>query len=467
MIAPDRDALQRQLDGLLAKHKCPGAAVGVLVGDDLVEVAGGVTNVTTQVPVRTDTLFLIQSVTKVWTATLVMQLVDEGLVELDAAVRTYLPDFTVARTDVAEKVTVRQLLHHTSGWLGDAPEPDGWGDEALAEAVRSYATLPQLHELGAMLSYSNSAYNVAGRLVEVVRGESWEQAIERRLAKPLGLTHLATFPEQALMHVTAIGHDTDLKTGDDTPFPTDRWCGPRSSAPCGGTLAMRVGDLVAFARMHRDGGVAADGTRVLSAESVTAMQQPQFPLHDPAMGAAWGLGWDIARDSDPLVIGHGGDGSGQHAQLIVIPQHRVVIAVLTNGGLGKVRSELTESLVHDIAGVDLPSAPSEAPEGLTIDASRVVGRYGRDDVVLELSDSGDGVELAVITSGEIAERAPGFTGVALPPLDERRFLLTHPQLGNQPTTISFLGPEDGPATHASLGLRVLPRLPDDQPRQDA
>src|SRR5262245_66611606 len=110
---PDRTELQRRLDELAVKHGVPGATAGVLVGDDVEVVATGVTRLGSQAAVTPDTLFLIASITKVWTATLVMGLVGEGRVDVDAPVSDYLdPPLRLADPEVPQTVTVGQVLCH-------------------------------------------------------------------------------------------------------------------------------------------------------------------------------------------------------------------------------------------------------------------------------------------------------------------------------------------------------------------
>ena len=127
----------------------PGAAVAVGVGDELVEAATGVVNRDTGVETTTDSVFQIGSVTKVWTAALVMQLVDEGLVDLDAPVRRYLPEFGVVDAAASASVTVRQLLSHTGGFDGDLFEDTGRGDDAVDRLLAFMRTnARQVHPTG-------------------------------------------------------------------------------------------------------------------------------------------------------------------------------------------------------------------------------------------------------------------------------------------------------------------------------
>src|SRR5439155_22509118 len=165
-------------------------------------------NIRTGAPATRDELFQIGSVSKVWTATIVMQLVDEGKLDLDEPVVTYLPEFKVADADVTAQVTTRHLLAHNSGIDGDLFLDTGRGDDCLEKYVAAMATLRQNHPLGATMSYCNSGYIVLGRMIEVLTETTWDVAMKERVFAPLGLTTAGTLPEEALLHAAAAGHST-------------------------------------------------------------------------------------------------------------------------------------------------------------------------------------------------------------------------------------------------------------------
>src|SRR5439155_14705543 len=164
----DVERLEQRLRELSAKHRVTGASLAILDGDDVTEAATGLINQETGVEVTTDTLFQIGSISKVFTTTLVMQLVDEGLVELDAPVKKSLPEFRVADDKATERVTVRQLLDHTSGIDGDFFEDTGRGDDCVERYVAACSGLGQVFEPGRFFSYCNAGFVVAGRLIEAV-----------------------------------------------------------------------------------------------------------------------------------------------------------------------------------------------------------------------------------------------------------------------------------------------------------
>ena len=184
--------ISEKLPALLAEHKVPGAAIGVYAGGEVFDFASGVLSHATGVEATADSVFQIGSITKTWTATLVMQLADEGLLDLDATVVEYLPDFGLADSEAARTMTVRQLLSHTAGFEGDIFTDTGWNDDCVEKYVATLKTDPQLFPPGEMFSYNNAGFCVLGRIIEVLRGKPFDQALREHLFAPLGLTHAAT-----------------------------------------------------------------------------------------------------------------------------------------------------------------------------------------------------------------------------------------------------------------------------------
>jgi CubicO group peptidase (beta-lactamase class C family) len=455
---PDRVELQRRLDELAVKHGVPGATAGVLVGDDVQVVATGVTRLGSQIPVTPDTAFLIASITKVWTATLVMRLVDEGRVDIDAPATDYLdPPLRLADSQVAKTVTIGQLLCHSGGFFGDADEPSIRGDDAVRQTVESYDGLTQLHRPGALFSYSNAGFNVLGRVVECVTNSTWDDALRTRLIEPLGLEHTSTLPEETMTRLHVVGHEP---AGPDTLDlkPVSPWLDPRGSGPCGGTLATTAGDLLAFARLHLQDGVAPSGTRLLEAATARSMREPRIAQPDPSMSPAWGWGWGIERVDAPRVVEHGGNTCGQESLLIVVPERDLAVCALTNGDAqGLLRDQFAAGVLEDLVGISRPRIPD--PVERDVDTAPFVGSYRRsEELTIDVTAGGSGLEAAFVTSGRIADRVPSFTS-SLTYAGGTTFRLTMPPMTESiAATFVHEGEATGPATHLALGLRVAPRV---------
>lgn len=450
--------LGERFAGLLAAHRIPGAAIAISVGDDVIEHAAGVLNNTTGVEVTPDSLFQIGSVTKPLTATLVMQLVDEGELDLDAPIRRCLPDFRLADEAASATITARHLLTHTAGFGGDIFTDTGRNDDAIELYVANLADVPQQSGPGDMFSYNNAAYVILGRVIEVLRGKPYAACLQEGLVDPLGLSHTALGAERAIMFRAAVGH-VAAKPGDpERPAPV--WNLPVGHAPAGSLLAMSPRDLLVFARMHMRDGVGPDGNAVLSPRSVAAMREQQVTV--PALagwGDGWGLGWELAQWPGGEVIGHRGGTLGQSSNLRLVPSAGLAIAFVQNGGQeGTATQELFGFLLRELAGVELPALPQPPAEPLPADPERYAGVYDSPAGELVVSADGDGrIWLERRPQGIFAE----YSGVEPPEeivrLEGEAFVQAEAQLGWHRTVV-FLG-DDGQG-HAQYlhGGRVSRRV---------
>ncbi|MDQ1712064.1 MAG: hypothetical protein QOE45_1514 [Frankiaceae bacterium] len=416
---------QERLTRLAAEHRVVGASLAFRLGQEVGAVAAGVLNVRTGQPATPASLFQVGSITKVWTATLVMQLADEGLLELDTPVREYLPEFRVADPVLTEGVTPRHLLAHTSGIDGDLFLDTGRGDDCLARYVAAMSDLRANHPLGATMSYCNAGYIVLGRLVEVLRGRVWDDVLREQLLRPLGLHSAGTLPEEALLHGAAVGHH--LLPDTDKQLVTPEWGLFRSCGPAG-LVHSTASDQLALTELHRAGGVTSDGARLLSAVSVDAMQEPQVGIPDPySMGSHWGLGWILSRWDGRRVIGHDGATLGQAAFLWLVPDSDVSVSLCTTGGnAADLFEALAGELLGELAGIVMPSRPVPPDKQLDVDPARYVGRYAREGAELVVSPSDDGLQLSVRTTGPLANSRPAMPPRQLRALSEEILLSRAP-----------------------------------------
>jgi len=379
-----------ELPRLIEKYDVPAAAVAVLADGEVVDDAAGVLSRATGVDATPHAVFQIGSITKLWTSTLVMQLVDEGAVDLDVPIRTYLPDFRILDEDAAAQITTRQLLCHTAGFEGDIFTDTGLGDDAVEKYLGVLHEVPQLFAPGEQFSYNNAGFCVLGRLVEVLREKPYDACLREYLFAPLGLTHAATSPYEAIMFRAAVGHIESKPGAGYEPAPV--WALARSNAPAGAMLAMRPRDLLAFAQMHMDDGKASDGTQVLAPGTAAAMHARQVDLPDLGlMGTSWGLGFERFDTPEGAIIGHDGGTIGQSAFLRIVPEAGVAVALLTNGGDAiSLYRDVVGHVLEQLGGVQLPALPEPPAAAERIDAGRYVGTYEADVVEMTVSQDADG-----------------------------------------------------------------------------
>src|SRR6266700_3247324 len=283
------------------KFKIPGVAVGVWADGKQISACHGVTSVDNPLPIDQDTLFIIASVTKTFTATTLMRLVAEGKVELNAPVRRYVPEFRLKDQQAADKITVLNLLNHTSGLDWRVNADTGEGDDALERYVAKMAEMELIALPGTRTSYSQAGYNLVGRIIEKVTGQTFEQAVASLVFEPLGLSHSFFARDDIMTWRFAVGHNP----GEDGTLSIARpWRYSRGDNP-GGGIASSVADLLLWARFHLGDGSAASGVRVLPTDALHQMKEPTAELRASTLGDAIGLSWFLRA------VGHAGSANGQ------------------------------------------------------------------------------------------------------------------------------------------------------------
>jgi len=438
LVTPDLDAHIREQK---ARWTVPGVAVGVLRDGERETRAYGVTSLETGCPVRPDTLLPIASISKVYTATLIMALVDEGTLELDAPIATYLPDLRLADERARDTITLRQLLSHQSGIFGDYYDSFGMGDDALTHCVASFPTLRQLTAPGELWAYCSSGFMLAGRVVEVVTGQPFEAAMRERVFEPLGLDHSFFFAHEAIVYPTAVGHTLKTPGGDEHEVCRE-YLLPRNVAPAGGIIS-DAGDLLTFAAFSIGDGMW-NGRRVLSPAALEAMQTPQVRAANFAAAGftEWcGLGWAIRFIDGVKVIEHGGSISGFQVKLKVVPARRFALAVLTNSGRGGVLGDVVAEWALDhFLGL---RAPRPEPIALPDEAlTRFSGRYRGPDEEVTLTVENGGLRRVVKVIDPTGNGDQTFPPNLLRPLSEREFVVVT-QDENEGSQVDFIEGDGG------------------------
>lgn len=456
--------LQEELERLADAHGVPGAAAAIAVDGRTTEAATGVVSTRSGVPVTSDTLFMAQSVTKMLTASLVMQLVDDGVVGLEDPVQRHLPGFRTADAAASRALTVRHLLTHTGGFDGDLWTATTVGPDALERFVDDVVGRAGQHAApGERFSYSNAGYGVLGRLVEVLRGLTYEEAVRRHLAAPLGIAELAFSADQALAFRTAIGHVPDPSGA--APRPLRSWAQmPPSNPAAGNQLAVSARGLLAFATMHLQDGAGPDGGTVLSPASARLMRARHVD-HPAALGprSSHGLGWWRSGDA---VVEHGGGATGIASLLRVAPRDGVAAVVMTNGEGG---DALARELLAPWFGPpdeppQLPPSPL-GPAGTPVpDPRRYLGRYEHRSARVEVTGHGEGgLRMTTTPQHEVLEMAAR-AGTEAPvrvadlvPLGGDVFVTD--EVGREPRRVELGGHDDaGRADWLFDGGRAVPRV---------
>ena len=445
-----REVCQSAL-GEMERLKVPGVAIGVVDGEAEHAAGLGVTSVEHPLPVTPDTLFQIGSTTKTVTGTAAMRLVEQGRLDLDAPVRAYLPALRLADADVAARVTLRHLFAHTAGWVGDYFDDLGNGDDALARIVERMADLPQLTPLGAVYSYNNAGFYLAGRVIEAVTGQTYEAAAKQLVLDPLGMAMSFFFPGDVMTHRFAVGHENPFEAGQPNPKVARPWPLARTAHPAGG-IASTVKDQLRYARFHMGDGTAQDGTRVLRAESLALMQAPYAAAAD---GDQVGVTWFIHDVDGARIVRHGGATNGQLSAFAMVPARRFAITVLTNAQRG---GELHQAIVKLALKLFL-GVEERDPPPIELPEERLREYAGRYDSALqgcELTIRGGELICQIVPKGGFPTRdtpaRPAPPPVRAAPCAGERFVaLDEPYKGVRG---EFLRDADGRVAWLRIGGRV-------------
>ncbi|MGW7816683.1 serine hydrolase domain-containing protein [Streptomyces puniciscabiei] len=278
--------------------------------------------------------YRIGSITKTFTAVLVMRLRDEGLLDLGDPLEKHLPGTG------AGEATIAELLAHTAGLAAESPGP--WWERTPGtlrpELSDVLGEQPLLHPVGRRHHYSNPGYTVLGALVEELRGAPWEEVLRSEILEPLGLHRTSTQPQAPHAGGWAVHPWADALL----PEPLEDL---GRMAPAG-QLWSTTGDLARFAAF-----LAAGDERVLGAESVREMRTPAAPAEaaDVLDGATYGLGLQIQRRDGRLLVGHSGSLPGFLANLTLSVEDDVAAVVLANCTSGPLLGAVGADLVRIVA----------------------------------------------------------------------------------------------------------------------
>ena len=345
-------------------HNVPGLVVGLLHKGKIKTAGFGVTNLENPLEVNSETLFQIGSITKTFTGTLAMKLVENGKLDLDSTVRSYLPDFKVKDETASEKATIRHLMTHTSGWTGDFFQDTGPGDDAGAKYMAEMANLDQLAPFGKVWSYNNAGFYLLGHIIETITEKSFQQVLREEVLETLGLKNTFFDPGDVITYRFASGHN-----GPQVARP---WPLPRAAYPAGG-ITCHVHDLLTYAQFHMGKDINLTDEPLLTQESRTLMQTPQTTVWKKEH---WGLTWAVNETYETRLVSHSGGTTGQISQLTLAPDKKIAWAIFTNASSGGAAcQEINKRILRDFVGIEVkdPQAKQASEKQLI----PFVGKYSR------------------------------------------------------------------------------------------
>src|SRR5215216_314637 len=323
---PNFDAIDAYVQDQIKEMRIPGAAVGIVKGDKVVHLESFGDADDSGREVTPQTPFKIGSSSKSFTALAIMQLVEEGKVDLDAPVQRYIPWFRVADPEASKHITVRNFLNQTSGIPTAAGLTYMYKEDssngALENEVRATRDVELTHPPGKVYQYSNRNYSTLGLIVQMVSGVSYEQYVKEHILTPLGMKNSFMLLPEAERHGLATGHQFWF----GRPFPGGGLNYNRGITPAG-LIASDAQDMSRYLIAQLNGG-RYEGAQVLSADGIAKLHQGTA---DAGGGASYAMGWvNSEMDGVPLVW-HNGDPADFHATMILVPKSKWGVVLLMNG----------------------------------------------------------------------------------------------------------------------------------------
>ncbi|MFT4123136.1 MAG: serine hydrolase domain-containing protein [Microbacteriaceae bacterium] len=351
----------------LEASKAVGAQLALATPGGVVTATGGIRSIATREPMTEDTVMQVGSFAKVFTATLVHQLVDDGLVDLRAPIGEYLGEES---PDVGDRVTLEQVLSMSSG-LDFGFYPDhGLDAHAVHNHVATLRRAPVMFPPGARFAYSGAGIVLAARVAERMRGQSWDDLVRERIIGPAGLVHTETDPLRFPFHPFAPGHEVG-PSGVARVVP--RLDHLRGTGPNGTTLVSTAADLARFAAVMALGS----GSPLLTPAGVARMHAPVAPLGAAMIADHWCTGPYVRHlDDGTAVYGHGGRWTAGVCDVVWAPALDFALATVTNtpDRAGELVLQVRDLLLAEL----LPAGGWERPTPIAdrpLDPARYLGRY--------------------------------------------------------------------------------------------
>jgi len=435
------------LEGQMLYRHLPGVAVGVVADQDLVWAQGfGFADTAGRTPMTPQTKFRMASHSKLFTATAVMQLREQGRLRLDDPVTRHLPWFRVKSADPDDPpITIEELLTHSSGLPREAGSHWTDFDFPSTEELRGLMSERQApFSPDVRWKYSNLAYSIAGLVIEAVSGQSWADYVQQHIYTPLGMTASSVDTEVPGL-ATGYGRLMPDGTRATTPFIDARGMGAATG------ITSTVEDMARFASAQFRRGPTG-GDRILSTGSLRDMHRVRVLETNWTQGNA--IGFAVRRDRDKVYVQHGGSYPGYQTQTMLQLDGKVAVIVLTNAddaNPGAIATQLMNTVGDAVAKA---SAPPAEPSATTWDPawSRFAGLYrgrGGESHVIELNK-----RLVVISPNAPTLDNP----VQLVPIGNGQFRYTAPTGGGPVGEIVRFVEADGRVVRMITGDSYVERV---------
>jgi CubicO group peptidase (beta-lactamase class C family) len=381
--------IEKEIEEKRKELGVPGVAVAIVKDDKVVFQRGfGWRDVERKLPVTADTLFAIGSCTKAFTAMAAVISQDAGKLSLDESPKKHLSYFKLQDPEADAKITVRDLLAHTSGLIR-SDVVNSTGVLNREEVIKVAGWAKPTAKLREEFQYQNTMYSAAGEVVAKANGTTWERFIEERIFEPLGMKSSNTsIRDMARVSDHATGYWLDDKIATKAPFLN------LINIAAAGAINSNVKDMAQWIRLMLGNGVL-EGKRLVSEKGFSELVTKHIEMGDEG----YGLGWFLMKRNGHPLISHSGGVDGFNALVALVPDQKLGFAVLINAPEGEMAVMIAEAILDNIVGnpettaaasASVPTATANLPQ-----YKELIDEYELGEKVVEITTKEDWVVLVV------------------------------------------------------------------------
>ena len=387
-------AIEEKTDARRKELGIPGMSLVIVKDDQVIYSKGlGYKDFENKVPVTADTQFAIGSATKAFTALSVLITADEGKISLGASPKTVLPYFKMADRETDKNMTILDLMTHSSG-LNRTDIAMITGRLTRQELIRVAGEAKPIAKLHEKFGYQNLMFTAAGEVVSVAQKTPWEKFVPERIFKPLGMTNSVMSikqMEKAKDFSFGYSYNFDTKETQKLPFREIDQVAPA------GSINSSANDMAKWVRFVMNGGVTADGRRLVSEKSYAEWLKPQMKI-TPNGSLQYGLGWFIQKWNGLTVVQHGGNIDGFNSLVAMIPEKKLGFVMLTNVSASSLGAELMPIVWKNILGG--PEAPKADNTAAEVAPEKEAGKYKFDAAGFDIDVQWKDGKLVAVVPGQ-------------------------------------------------------------------
>jgi CubicO group peptidase (beta-lactamase class C family) len=376
--------IEEKLEARRKELGIPGMSLVIVKDGEIVYMKGlGYKDYAKQIPVTPDSQFAIGSATKAFTALSVLMSEDEGKVSLSDNPKKHLPYFKINDPEIDAKITIRDLLSHSSG-LNRTDLAMITGKLNREELIKVAGEAKPTAKLGEKFQYQNIMFTAAGEIVAKVQKQPWENFIPERILKPLGMTNTSmSVKEMQTVKDYSFGYDYNFDTKETRNLPTRDIL---QVAPAG-SINSSARDMAKWLKFVLGGGTV-NGKRLVSEKGFEEWLKPQTKI-SPNGKSAYGLGWFLQEWKGLKVVQHGGNIDGFNSLVAMIPEKKLGFVMLTNVSASPLGGELMPLVWENILS-----------DATTISPEKEVGKYRFEAAGFDIEIKMENNKLVAVVPGQ-------------------------------------------------------------------